>query len=184
MSQYFFAITPPPTVLARIEALRARWGNPHHKVEPHATVKVPFAWPGEPAAFLTPVAAACAGMAPFQVRIGAPARFAYAGVLYLSVHSEGLPGLHRAVMAALAGLVPPDTRGHEGGGYSPHVTLAVARFGIDSAGLDAMEWEARTELSDLPAFTVTALRCYHRAADGEPWAPLQDLPLGFRADLL
>jgi 2'-5' RNA ligase len=147
-------------------------------VEPHVTVKIPFAWAGDPEGFLAPVRAACASVRPFAVRLGEPGRFPEAQVLYLTLHAEGLPRLHRAVMAALDGLVPVDPRGHEGEGYHPHLTLAVGRFGIAPDGLERMEAEARRELADLPAFQVESLRCYRREGPDDPWAPFADIPLG------
>lgn len=178
MPRFFFGVTPPEPQHGQIEAFRARWGHPHHQVEPHITVKIPFAWEGAPEGFLAPVRAACAATQPFTALLGAPARFAGGQVLYLSVRSPGLSALHRSVMEALAGLVPTDPRGHEGEGYTPHLTLAVGRFGIDSAGLDRMELDAAAELGHLPPFDVTSLRCYHRTGADAPWEPLVDLPLG------
>ncbi|HEY3368054.1 MAG TPA: 2'-5' RNA ligase family protein [Symbiobacteriaceae bacterium] len=178
MSRYFFGVAPPTAMEARLEVFRGRWGHPHHDVEPHVTVKAPFVWNQEPALVLGPVRMACNGLLPFPVRLGAPARFPDAGVLFLSVESEGLPLLHRAVVEALAGLVEQDRRGHEGEGYHPHLTLAVSRFGIDPAGLAAMEREAALELAGLEPFTVRSLRCYCRNGGRDRWEPLCDLPLG------
>lgn len=178
MPAFFLAVTPPAAVTAPVEALRARWGNPHHRVEPHITVKIPFPWAPDPEGFLAPVRAACAGVAPFEARLGAPSRFAEAGVLYLSVAAPGLKPLHLAVMRAFAGLVAPDPRGHEGETYTPHLTLAVSRFGITAEGLETMEEEARSALAALPPFMVGALRCYRRERSADPWQPWLDIPLG------
>jgi len=171
VSGYFFAVVPPEPTLGAIEAFRTRWGNPHHNVEPHVTVKAPFEWDGSPEPFLAPARAACAALRPFAARLGAPARFGSA-VLYLTVESPGLMLLHKAV----APLMPGDARGHEGDAYTPHLTLAVSRFGISAEGLDRMESEARTELPPA-SFTVTALRCYQREQKQDRWMPLCDLPL-------
>ena len=178
MPRFFFGIRPPEPQHGQIEAFCARWGHPHHKVEPHVTVKIPFAWEGAPEAFLAPVRSACAAVRPFTAALGAPARFPGGQVLYLSVNSPGLPVLHRSVMLALAGLVPVDPRGHEGDGYTPHLTLAVGRFGLDAAGLHRMEQEAAAELGHLPAFPVTSLRCYHRSGPDDWWETFADLRLG------
>jgi 2'-5' RNA ligase len=179
MPRYFLAVTPPEPQWSRIEALRVRWGSPHHAVEPHITVKIPFAWAPAPSAFLDPLRAVCAAHRPFAATLGAPARFAGGQVLYLTVESPELPAFHRAVAGALTAVAPLDSRGHEGEAYTPHLTLAVGRFGIDPAGLDAMEREATAELTGLPAFPVTSLRCYRRAGTNNRWQPLIDLPLGF-----
>jgi 2'-5' RNA ligase len=141
-------------------------------------VKIPFAWEAAPEGFLAPVRTACAAARPFTAALGAPARFAGGQVLYLSVNSPGLKALHLSVTQAMAGLVPVDPRGHEGEGYTPHLTLAVGRFGLDAAGLDHMEQEAAAELGSLPSFPVTSLRCYHRAGADDPWERFADLPLG------
>lgn len=177
MPRFFLAITPPEPLLSQIEAFRGRWGHPHHKVEPHVTVKPPFEWTREPEGFLTAARAACLKVRAFPARLGPPGRFARSGVLFLTVVSEDLSDLHLRVSADLAGLVPPEARPHEGG-YHPHLTLASRRFGIDEAGLAQMEAEARAELSDLPPFTITALRCYRWQTDQGRWQTYRDVPLG------
>lgn len=177
MSRYFLAVAPPEPLHSRLEAFRSHWGSPHHPVEPHVTVKVPFAWEHDPEPFLAATRTACRGTPVFQARLGGTDRFPAAGVLYLTVVSEGLISLHRSVVAALDGIIPLDAHGHEADGYTPHLTLAVSRFGIDDAGLDAMESEALGELAGLPPFAVTALRCYRREASEERWQPFCDIPL-------
>lgn len=178
MERYFFAVAPPSPVLEAIDELRGRYGHSHHKVEPHVTVKVPFTWPGDPEAFLTPVRAACAGVAPFEMGFGGTGRFVEAGVLYLEIPGAGVLHLHLTVVTALTGLVEADSRGHEGGGYTPHLTLAVQRFGIDAWRLDQMEEEAGRLVSSISPFWVESLRCYSRERADHPWQPLVDLPLG------
>jgi len=177
VARYFFAVVPPEPTGSIIEAFRARWGHPHHNVEPHITVRPPFTWPEDPERILSPVRAACAGLSPLQARLGAPGRFA-GGVLFLSVDSPGLTLLHRAVLQALDPLIPVEANRHAGGGYTPHLTLAVTRFGIDRDGLDRMEAEARNELSDLAPFTAAALRCYRRTGKDDRWEPWCDLFFG------
>ncbi|HEY8347971.1 MAG TPA: 2'-5' RNA ligase family protein [Symbiobacteriaceae bacterium] len=176
--RYFFAVTPPEPLRGQIEAFRGRWGHPHHRVEPHVTIKAPFRWPGRPEEFLAPVRAACRQIEPFEVQLGAPARFERAQVLYLSMTGAGLLPLHRAVKEALRGVIPPDPRVRESHRFVPHLTLAAGRFGIDEEGLDAMEAEARRELTGLPPFTVTSLRCYRWEVGPGRWYPFCDLPLG------
>lgn len=178
MARYFLAVAPPEPQLSQVDALRARWGHPHHKVEPHVTIKAPFLWSGAPDQFLAPVADALASIAPFDCRLGGTGRFPGAKVLYLKVAGDGLLPLHMAVVQALAGLLPPDGRpSHEGERYTPHLTLAVGRFGIDVKGLEAMEVEAKAELAALAPFTVSALRCYRWSEAGR-WERHQDIPLG------
>lgn len=173
MPSYFFAVAPPEPILGAIERFRARWGHPHHNVEPHVTIKPPFPWNGSPDSFLGTLRGALGGLGPFAARLGAPARFG-AGVLYLTVESPGMKGLHLATIAA----VPTGAGAHEGDAYTPHLTLAVTRFGISAEGLGRMETEARAELTAFPPFDVTALRCYHRTGKDDRWEPLCDLPLG------
>ncbi|MDF2627420.1 MAG: hypothetical protein K0R39_1251 [Symbiobacteriaceae bacterium] len=174
MPSYFFAITPPEPTLGAIEAFRARWGHPHHNVEPHITVKPPFPWDDAPGALLDLLRPALAGLRPFAARLGAPARFGNA-VLYLTVDSPDMHSLHLTTINVLAGAIPTAHEGHE---YTPHLTLAVTRFGISPEALDRMEAEARAELAVFPAFDVTALRGYQRFGKDDRWQPLCDLPLG------
>lgn len=173
MTRYFCAVTPPEPILGAIERFRARWGHPHHNVEPHMTIKPPFPWSESPESFLAPLRPAVAGLRPFRARLGAPARFG-AAVLYLTVDSPGMKGLHLATVSAL----PAGPGAHEGQAFTPHLTLAVTRFGISAEGLDRMEEEARAELTAFPPFDVTALRCYHRSGNDDRWRPLCDLALG------
>lgn len=178
MTRYFFAVVPPEPHKSKIDALRECWGHPHHKVEPHITVKAPFEWHEQPEDFLLPVRAACATAVPFSVCLPGTGRFGEDKVLFLTVDADGLKALHLAVTSALEGLLPSDPRSHEGEGYSPHLTLAVGRFGIDAAGMGDMERAAQAELTDLGTFRVESLRCYvWNAADGR-WAPLCDIPIG------
>lgn len=176
MPSFFLAVAPPTPLSARIEAFRTRWGNPHHNVEPHITIKAPFSWSAEPEVFLAPLQKACGALSPFEACSGAPARFSEASVLYLAVHSQAIHHLHTVVVSALGDMVPAGS--HEREPYTPHLTLAVGRFGISPENLARMEQEAVTELAHLPPFRVTALRCYRRTKAGERWQPLVDLPLG------
>jgi 2'-5' RNA ligase len=178
LSRYFLGVVPPEPLLTRIEEFRGRWDHPHHHVEPHVTLKIPFAWDQDAMAFLAPVRWACREAGPFDIRLGPTARFPEARVLYLAVEGSGIRALHLTVLGALAPFVPADPLSHEGEGYSPHLTLAVGRFGIDSAGLDAMEEAARFEIARLPAFTVESLRCYRRERPEDPWETFSDIPLG------
>ncbi len=177
VSRFFFAVAPPEPLLSRIEAFRGRWGHPHHRVEPHITVKVPFEWDRAPAVFLGSVRTACSRIPAFELKLGEPGRFRRARVLFLTVRGHGLKELHQAVVGAMAPMVPPDARGHEGERYTAHLTLAAGRFGIDEAGLDEMERAARQELADLPAFPVTALRCYQWSKPRGRWERFTDIPL-------
>lgn len=176
VTRFFFAAVPPEPARSTIESFRRRWGNPHHKVEPHITVKVPFYWAGPPESFLAPARAACAGVSMFEARLGAPARFG-ADVLYLTVAGAGLAHLHRAVCAALAPMLAANPRAHEGEAYAAHLTLASTRFGIGPDDLSAMERAAADELCGFPPFPVTFVRCYRRQGKDGPWEPLCDLPL-------
>lgn len=176
--RYFFAVTPPDPLRDAIEAFRGKWGHPHHRVEPHITVKAPFEWPGDPAPVLKAAAEAAGRFRPFEVALGEPGRFERARVLFLTVQSEGLEPLHQAAVEALKPLVPVRPGSHEGGAYHPHLTLAAGRFGIDEAGIAAMEQDARVALGGLPAWANTALRCY-RLEPGQPrWQVFRDLPVG------
>ncbi len=180
MVRYFLAVTPPEPLFSRIETFRKKWGGPHHKVEPHITVKVPFEWAGNPAPVLKAAGDACAAAAPFELTLGAPGRFRGARVLFLSVHvPPALQALHESVITALQAYAPVRPGSHEGPGeYHPHLTLAAGRFGIDDAGLDAMEAEANQVLSNLPPFTVDRLRVYKWGPGEHRWSRLQDLGLG------
>ncbi len=181
MTLYFFGVTPSDPLRERIDAFRAKWNHPHHKVEPHITLKAPFGWPGNPAPVLKAVQAVCAASAPFTLTLGAPGRFGGARVLFLSVAGEPLWTLQKAVVAAVMRFAPPERRGgpnEASDPYHPHLTLAATRFGIDAAGIAAMEREAGTALAGLPPFTVTAMRCYRKERDMERWQVCTDLPLG------
>jgi 2'-5' RNA ligase len=174
---YFFALTPPEPLRGQIEAFRMRWGSPHHKVEPHITVKAPFTWQEDPAVFIAAVQASLTEIAPFPVQLGDTGRFGGA-VLYLTVSGPKLLDLHLRVVGAMEPWAPADRRGHEGGSYTPHMTLAAARFGIDAARLAAMQAEAQAELTELPPFAATALRLYEKRPSDKAWQFLRDLPLG------
>lgn len=180
MVRYFLAVSPPEPLHSRIETFRKRWGSPHHRVEPHITVKVPFEWAGSLAPVLKAAADGCASIPPFEITLGAPGRFRGARVLFLSLQvPPGLQALHEAAIAALQPYAPVRLGSHEGGrDYHPHLTLASGRFGIDDAGLDAMEAEAGAELGSLPPFAVTSLRVYRWGPGEHRWSQLRDLPLG------
>lgn len=176
--RYFFAVNPPEPLLTQIDDFRGRWGHPHHKVEPHVTIKAPFVFPGRSEEFLAPVREVCRQIQPFEARLGAPGRFTRSRVLYLTMTGRGLAPLHRAVAGALQGIIPPDPRARGPERFTPHLTLASGRFGIDEDGLDAMEAEARVELADLPPFIIRTLRCYRWEGSPGRWHTYCDLPLG------
>lgn len=177
--RYFLAVTPPGDLQDHIETFRGRWNHPHHKVEPHITVKIPFEWAASAAPFLQAARTACAGIAPFELELGSPDWFASGRVLFLSVDRRHLLPLHEAVIQALEPMVSVQAGGHEGGDrYHPHLTLASTKFGISDAALAAMAAEASKELAALGAFQVTHLRCYRWGQGDRRWIPYQDLPLG------
>jgi 2'-5' RNA ligase len=176
LTRFFFAVTPDEPLRNQIELFRGRWGHPHHKVEPHITIKAPFLWQGDPVPVLQAAQYACQEIAPFDVLLGRPAQFPKSHVLYLTVISKTIAQLHHRVVEAIAPLLPTDARGHEGMAFTPHLTLAAGRFGIDVAGLAEMERKAAIELVNL-TFQVTALRCYRWGDADTRWQPYIDLPL-------
>lgn len=177
MPLYFLAIAPPEPLLSRIEAFRTRWGNPHHQVEPHITVQIPFRWHGPTAPFLGAAGQAAAMVTPFALQLGAPARFGGGRVLFLTAAGSGLTHLHHAVVGALAELLPAADRGRDPSPYAPHLTLASGRFGISDADMSAMERAAAQELAGLPPFRVSSLRCYRKGEGPGRWERFRDLPL-------
>lgn len=174
--RYFLAITPEPGVRGQIEGLRTSWGSPHHKVEPHITVKAPFSWTGDPEVWLAPVRAALAGVGRFPLKLGAPGSFGGQNVLFLTVPSDRPAQVHQAVVSLLYPLLPPDPRVHEGGEYHPHLTMAVKRFGARPELWPQYEREARALAEQLPEFLVGSVRVYEWR--GTRWETLVDLPLG------
>jgi 2'-5' RNA ligase len=178
MALYFMAVVPPEPPLRRIQDFRTLWGNPHHRIEPHITVKIPFHWSGLTGGFVEPVRQVCGMLAPLELRLGAPGRFTASRVLFLSVAGVGLEGLHLSVTGALADLLPATGRGRERGEYHPHLTLAAGRFGIADDRLDAMERDAITALTDLPPFRVESVRIYRKLEGPQLWQHFSDLPLG------
>lgn len=178
MALYFMAVVPPEPLLSRIQDFRTLWGNPHHNVEPHITVKIPFRWNGPAESFVEPVREVCGALGPLALRLKAPGRFSSSRVLFLSVAGDGLQHLHLAVTSVLAELLPTDEGGRERSEYHPHLTLAVGRFGIADDRLDAMEGDAITALADLPPFRVETVRIYRKLEGPQPWQHFSDIPLG------
>lgn len=176
--RFFLGIAPPEPLLSRIEAFRTKWRNPHHKVEPHITLRPPFDWNGTPSLLLQLARDGCRGVQPLTLSLGATGRFHHSRVLFLSVQSgPELAALERALSTALASIARPDPRSADLA-FHPHLTLASGRFGIDVGGLDAMEQEAATVLADLSPFTVTRVRCYRWCPGDHRWTRFEDLNLG------
>jgi len=178
MTLYFLGVTPPAPIREQIESFRKAWGSPHHRVEPHVTVKAPFEYPGVPAPVLVAVRQVCAAARPLTMRLGQPGRFGGDRVLFLALTCEGLEDLHQQVLAAVSRFVPPRPGDREGGPYHPHLTLAASRFGIDAAGMAAMEAQARVKLAGIPPFSITSLRVYKKDRNMERWQPMEEIPLG------
>lgn len=176
--RFFLAIAPPEPLLSRIEAFRTKWRNPHHKVEPHITLRPPFDWDGNPALLLQLARDGCRRARPFPLTLGPTGRFQRSRVLFLSVQAgPELPALERALTAALSSISRPNGRSADLA-FHPHLTLASGRFGIDDSGLDAMEQETASVLANLPPFTVARVRVYRWGSDDHRWSRLEDLSLG------
>jgi 2'-5' RNA ligase len=175
MTRFFLAVAPPAPLLEQIDEFRGRWGHPHHKVEPHITIRAPFEWDGSAEPWLEAVRGAIRQVAPFPVQFKGTGRFG-SRVLFLTPVGEGLERLQSLVMAALVDRLPPDDQRRQGQGFHGHLTLAAARFGITDERMEAMDVEAKGEPFATAPFTATALRAY-RWGDGR-WERFVDLPLG------
>lgn len=178
--KYFLGIVPNGDIYHQIQEFRRRVNEKHfNHIEAHITLKAPL-FLGDPNTWLPALRQVCQKTAPLTVRLGPPQFFGHDAVLYLTVHGEGLPALHRQLLSCLR----PFERGrdgqrrHEGDDYHPHLTLAMRSFGVSAEEMKRAAEEASRSLASFPPFLVSSVRVYRQAGRGQPWRPFMDLPLG------
>ncbi len=171
---YLLALRPPPDLTARIQDFRAAQALRDAAAVPHVTVK-PRSALSPDLGWQLPLRAVVAAHAPLRVSVGGARLFGNGSALYLEVRSEGAARLHLALLDALR---PARFFGYEGPGLQLHLSLALARRGVDLPGLLAA---AAREFADLAArpvsFVVPAVTVMRKPGPGGVYLPLEDWPL-------
>lgn len=176
---FLLALLPPPELAARVGAFHDAWRLHDAAAVPHITVK--------PRSGLTPdlewaerARGVVAGFPAVPVEIGGPRLFSNGTALYLHIRSPEAVRLHVALLRAVN---PPMHFGYEGPGMTPHLSVALARRGLD---LGALLAEAQREFGDLDAapvtFTAREVTLMRKPGPGGVYLPVGAWPLGGQGD--
>lgn len=171
---FLLAVRPPAGLSERIERFRRTYEMRDAAAVPHVTVKArsglapDLAWVAEARTVV-------ARTPPVAVRIGGARLFGNGTALYLAVRSPEAVRLHVALLAALK---PARRFGYEGPQMTPHLSLALARRGVNLAELLLA---AQAEFADLDAqpltFTAPTVTLMKKPGPGGFYAPVEEWPL-------
>ena len=171
-ASFLLALLPPPELGERLRQFRGRCGVRDAAAVPHITVKARSGLDGTAGETAQAVAAQ---QAPVRVEVGGPRLFPDGSALYLAVHSPEAVRLHLALLEALR---PARRFGYEGPQMTPHLTLALARRGVELPKLLA---DAEREFADLEreplVFTAPTLTLMKKPGPGGIYAPVAGFPL-------
>lgn len=172
-ASFLLALLPPPEWSERVRAFRDWHGIRDAAAVPHITVKARSGLDDSAGEVARAVAAK---QTTVRVQVGGPRLFGNGSALYLAVFSPEAVRLHLALLDAL----PPARRfGSEGPGMTPHLSLALARRGVD---LKALLLAAQAEFADLDAegltFTARTVTLMKKPGPGGFYAPVEEWPLG------
>lgn len=172
---FLLAVRPPAGLAARIERFRLahEWRDaaavPHITVKARSGLSPELDWTGAARAVV-------ARTPPFAVEVGGARLFRNGTAPYLAVRSPEAVRLHVALLAALN---PPQRFGYEGPQMTPHLSLALARRGVD---LKALLLAAQAEFADLDAegltFAAQTITLMRKPGPGGFYAPIEEWPLG------
>ncbi|GHF41553.1 2'-5' RNA ligase [Deinococcus metalli] len=172
---FLVALRPPPELAARVQAFRAAHGVTDAAAEPHVTVKARSGLDAD-LTWVPTARGVVAAFAPVHVTIGGPRVFGNGSALYLRVHSPDAVRLHVALLDALQ---PASRFGYEGPHLTPHLSVAVARRGVDLPTLlaDAQATFADLERDPLP-FSAREVVLMRKPGPGGAYAAVEAWPLG------
>lgn len=171
-SAYLLAALPPPELTAQVEEFRTRLNL--RESLPHVTVKARSGL-GAGLEWVETARAVVAATRPCALTVAGPQLFRNGSAVYLAVRSPDLVALHVRLLEALK---PVGRFGYEGPQMTPHLTLALARRGVD---LGAVFQAAQEEFADLSAqlltFTVREVWRMRKGGPGALYQPEEAWPL-------
>ncbi|WP_412027805.1 2'-5' RNA ligase family protein [Deinococcus yunweiensis] len=172
---HLLALLPPPELAARVQAFHVAHGLRDAAAVPHITVKARSGLDAE-LTWAQRAREVVASHPPVTVTIGGPRLFGNGSALYLHVDSPDAVRLHVALLDAIQ---PAQRFGYEGPHLTPHLSVALARRGVE---LPALLAEAQAVFADLETdpVTVTAheVALMRKPGPGGFYAPVEAWPLG------
>ncbi|UBV41977.1 2'-5' RNA ligase family protein [Deinococcus taeanensis] len=173
-SSHLLALLPPPDMAARITQFRAAHDLRDAAATPHITVKARSGLTAD-LTWLPAARAVAATHAPVPVTLGGPHVFRNGSALHLHVHSPGALHLHLALLDALR---PAQQFGYEGPHMTLHLSVALARPGLNLSALQDAARAIFADLHDQPlTFTAPAMVWLTKPGPGEAYAPVETWPL-------
>lgn len=171
---FLLALRPPAGLSARIEHFRRVHGLRDAAAVPHITVKARSGLTPD-LGWIEAAHAVVARTPSVSLEVGGALLFPGGTALYLAVRSPDAVRLHVALLAALD---PPQRFGSEGPQMRPHLTLALARRGVEWG---ALLLAAQAEFADLGTqpltFTAHTVTLMKKPGPGGFYAPLEEWPL-------
>ena len=172
---FLLAALPPPDLAGRVRSFRASHALRDAADTPHVTVKARSGL-NEDLHWVPAARAVVAASAPLTLTVGGPAVFGNGSALFLRVESADLVRLHVALLDALR---PARRFGYEGPHLTPHLSVALARRGLDLPALLPAAQAAFADLTDHPlTFTAQAVTLMRKPGPGASYQPAGDCLLG------
>ncbi|MBN9654055.1 2'-5' RNA ligase family protein [Halobacillus sp. GSS1] len=178
---HFIGLVPPEDFKEKVILFQKEWAGTMitKVVEPHITLKAQGGLSSD-RKWLDQVRETCLGTNPFRVELGAPAFFGE-DVLYLSVHSAELYGLHKKIVQIAAPSKHQIDAYFELDHFVPHLTLAKTSHGLSKQELVDMAATAEREFHPFPSFEVDQVRVYEESRS-HTYTKLEDMVLGGKTD--
>ncbi|WP_394218727.1 2'-5' RNA ligase family protein [Halobacillus trueperi] len=175
--QHFIGLIPPEGFKEKVIHFQKKWSENTitEVVEPHVTLKAQGGLTPD-RHWLNEVRETCRKLKPFRIQLGAPAFFGD-DVLYLSVRSDKLYGLHKQMVQVAAPTREQIDAYFELDHFVPHLTLAKTSHGLSKQDLVDMAAAADKEFRPFPAFEVDQIRVYEEKLPNT-YSKLVDLSLG------
>ncbi|MDV6373522.1 2'-5' RNA ligase family protein [Deinococcus arenicola] len=172
---YLLAVLPPPELAERIQNFRSTHNLKDAAAVPHITVKARSGLSPEALDWQDALRGVVGQHSPFMLEIGGPRLFRNGTALYLEARSPEAVRLHLALLDALK---PAKFFGYEGAALKLHLSLALARRGVE---LPELLTAAQAEFADLEreplVFTAHTLTPMRKPGPGGFYAPLEEWSL-------
>ncbi|RTR30693.1 2'-5' RNA ligase family protein [Deinococcus radiophilus] len=171
---YLLALLPPDDVTERVVRWRERHGLHDAAAVPHITVKARSGLDAD-MDWQAAAQAALANHRPITFSFRAARIFPRGQALYLPVLGRGPVDLHLALLDAIR---PAQRFGYEGPQMQPHLSVALARRGLDLAALLPDLQAEVADLAERPPHTAHQVALMRKPGPGGFYAVVDRWPLG------
>jgi len=170
--QYFIGIVPPKEIQDKITNFQKHFLN-KKVVEPHITIKAQSGLT-EDKVWLEKVENYLKRQTSFKVEFKDLSQFGD-DVLFFQVLSNEIEKIHNDLIDIVNPSKELRKKYFENQKYTPHLTLAETRWGINTDELVSIKIKAEQELNNLPSFNVDFARVYVKSEPNTQYEKMMDI---------